>query len=62
MWVRRLASGQEVSYDDLPLKEVSALRTALDEWEMYLYKKHFALFSKLKANSSPFCTKVETNT
>lgn len=39
MWVRRLRSGQEVSYNHLPFQEVVALATALDEWEMILYKK-----------------------
>lgn len=39
MWVRQLKSGQQVSYDDLPLQEVRALATALDEWEFIIQKK-----------------------
>lgn len=39
MWVRRLQSGQEVSYDSLPFQEVVALATALDEWEMLVKRR-----------------------
>ena len=39
MWVRRLQSGQEVSYEGLPYKEVVALATALDEWERLLHQR-----------------------
>lgn len=39
MWLRRLRSGQEVPYDNLPFQEVVALATALDEWEAILYRK-----------------------
>jgi hypothetical protein len=39
-WLRRLHSGQEVSYDDLSFKEVVALATALDEWESVLAHRH----------------------
>lgn len=37
-WMRKLRSGQMVSYDDLPFSEVVALATALDEWEMVIQK------------------------
>lgn len=39
-WSRYLISGQQVSYDDLPIQEVVALATALDEWEMLLKQRH----------------------
>ncbi len=32
MWIRILPSGQEVSYDKLSFKELTALAHALDEW------------------------------
>jgi len=38
-WIRRLSSGQQVSYDDLPFDQVVALATALDEWENLLNRK-----------------------
>jgi len=50
MWSRKLRSGQFVSYNDLSFQFVSyndlsfaeavALATALDEWEMILYRKY----------------------
>jgi len=41
-WIRKLRSGQEVSYNDLGLSEVIALATALDEWEMLQHKRQHA--------------------
>ncbi len=38
-WVRRLSSGQEVSYNDLPFSEVKALAGALDEWEIIFNRR-----------------------
>lgn len=37
--IRKLSSGEQVSYNDLPTSEWQALAEALDEWEWLVYKR-----------------------